>query len=144
MSSIFRQSVGASLALHAAALLAQSKKQLRTAEMSRRLGVSEAHLSKILQRLFRAGLVRGKRGPGGGFELSRPADEITLREIYEAVEGPIDEDLCPFDVPICTGGSCDLGDEFKNAAARLVEHMSTRKLSEYRPSFFAGNTPEES
>ena len=47
------------------------------------------YLEQIFQRLRRARLVTGKRGPGGGYVLARPAAEITLREIVEAVEGPI-------------------------------------------------------
>jgi Rrf2 family protein len=46
-------------------------------------------LEQIFQRLRKAGLVRGKRGPGGGYVLARPASEITLRDILEGVEGPL-------------------------------------------------------
>lgn len=48
------------------------------------------YLEQIFQRLRRAGLVSGRRGPGGGFRLARPAREITLRDVVEAVEGPLD------------------------------------------------------
>jgi len=143
MSSLFSQSVGASLALHAAAVLAGSKERMRAAEISEKLGASEAHLSKVMQRLFRAGLVRGQRGRRGGFALSRPPEEITLREVYEAIEGPLSESICPFDVPICAGASCPLGEEFKRAASLLIEYLSSCRLSEYRPSFFAKEDANE-
>jgi Rrf2 family protein len=48
------------------------------------------YLEQIFQLLRRARLVRGKRGPGGGYTLARPAKEITLRDVIEAVEGPLD------------------------------------------------------
>jgi Rrf2 family protein len=48
------------------------------------------YLEQIFQRLRRAKLVRGKRGPGGGYTLARPPREITLRDVIEAVEGPLD------------------------------------------------------
>jgi Rrf2 family protein len=48
------------------------------------------YLEQIFQRLRRAKLVRGKRGPGGGYTLARPAQDITLRDVIEAVEGPLD------------------------------------------------------
>jgi len=51
------------------------------------------YLEQIFQRLRRAELVRGKRGPGGGYVLARPAGEISLRHIVEAVEGPLEETL---------------------------------------------------
>ena len=47
------------------------------------------YLEQIFQRLRRAKLVLGKRGPGGGYTLARPASEITLRDVIEAVEGPL-------------------------------------------------------
>ena len=48
-------------------------------------------LEQIFQRLRRAGLVSGKRGPGGGYVLTRRPDEINLREVVEAIEGPFGE-----------------------------------------------------
>ena len=51
------------------------------------------YLEQIFQRLRKAELVRGKRGPGGGYVLARPAAEITLRDIVEAVEGPLADAL---------------------------------------------------
>jgi Rrf2 family protein len=59
----------------------------------RRIGerqrIPHRFLEQIFQRLRRAGLVSGKRGPGGGFVLTRPPSEISLREVVEAVDGPI-------------------------------------------------------
>jgi Rrf2 family protein len=59
----------------------------------RRIGerqrIPHAFLEQIFQRLRRAGLVTGKRGPGGGFLLTRPPSQISLREIVEAIDGPI-------------------------------------------------------
>jgi Rrf2 family iron-sulfur cluster assembly transcriptional regulator len=51
------------------------------------------YLEQIFQRLRKAELVRGKRGPGGGYVLARPPTDITLRHIVEAVEGPLAEGL---------------------------------------------------
>jgi Rrf2 family protein len=51
------------------------------------------YLEQIFQRLRRAELVRGKRGPGGGYVLAREPRAITLRDIVEAVEGPLADGL---------------------------------------------------
>ncbi len=53
-----------------------------------RQSIPTRYLEQIFQRLRRARLVTGKRGPGGGYVLARSPAEITLREIVEAVEGP--------------------------------------------------------
>lgn len=56
-----------------------------------RQGIPTRYLEQIFQRLRRAELIIGKRGPGGGYTLARPPARITLREIVEAVEGPLGE-----------------------------------------------------
>jgi Rrf2 family protein len=47
------------------------------------------YLLKVLQQLVRANILRSIRGPRGGFYLSRPARGITLLQIFEAIEGPL-------------------------------------------------------
>jgi len=61
--------------------------QLRV--IGERQGIPPRYLEQIFQRLRRAGLVTGKRGPGGGYSLLLAASEISLRAVVEAVEGPI-------------------------------------------------------
>jgi Rrf2 family protein len=58
-------------------------------EVSLATSIPETFLSKIFQRLVRSGLVRSRRGFRGGFLLARPASQITLREVIEALQGPI-------------------------------------------------------
>jgi Rrf2 family protein len=61
---------------------------IRVRVIGERQSIPTRYLEQIFQRLRRAKLVTGKRGPGGGYVLARPAAEISLREIVEAVEGP--------------------------------------------------------
>jgi Rrf2 family protein len=51
-------------------------------------------LAKIFQALAKAGIVKSHRGAKGGFSLARPAAEITVRDVIEAVEGPINLNVC--------------------------------------------------
>jgi Rrf2 family protein len=51
--------------------------------------ISLKYLLDILRDLKRAELVRSKRGPDGGFTLSRPATEISLADVFRAVDGPL-------------------------------------------------------
>ncbi len=62
--------------------------QLRV--IGERQGIPPRYLEQIFQRLRRAGLVQGKRGPGGGYTLLLDASQISLRDVVEAVEGPIE------------------------------------------------------
>jgi Rrf2 family protein len=58
--------------------------------ISERQRIPTRYLEQIFQRLRKAELVAGKRGPGGGYVLAREPREITLRDIVEAVEGPFE------------------------------------------------------
>lgn len=64
-----------------------------------RQAIPGRYLEQIFQRLRRARLVRGKRGPGGGYLLARPASEITLRDVVEAIDGPAKRWLAPVQRP---------------------------------------------
>jgi len=61
----------------------------RTAEVAHSQQIPEAYLAKIIQSLVRAGLVKSKRGAGGGVSLARPPAEITLGQVVEAGNGGI-------------------------------------------------------
>ncbi|MEX2660207.1 MAG: Rrf2 family transcriptional regulator [Acidimicrobiales bacterium] len=58
-------------------------------DIAERTGLPQPYLEQILLALKGAGLVRSKRGVGGGYVLARPPSQITLGEIVSAVEGPI-------------------------------------------------------
>ena len=58
-------------------------------DIAERTGLPQPYLEQILLALKGAGLVRSKRGVGGGYVLARPSEEILLAEIVSAVDGPI-------------------------------------------------------
>jgi Rrf2 family transcriptional regulator, iron-sulfur cluster assembly transcription factor len=70
-------------------------------DIAEAVDAAPAFLAKILQLLNLAGLVTSSRGVAGGFRLSRPAENITLREILEATEGPISVNVCVVDEDTC-------------------------------------------
>jgi Rrf2 family protein len=55
-------------------------------------GLPELFLLKVLKPLVAAGLLRSVKGPNGGYCLARPAKQITVLEVVEAVDGPIQGD----------------------------------------------------
>jgi Rrf2 family iron-sulfur cluster assembly transcriptional regulator len=58
-------------------------------------------LPKILSTLTKNGLIVSQRGAGGGIRLSRPAAEITVREVIEAIEGPFALNACLGEAGFC-------------------------------------------
>jgi Rrf2 family protein len=85
LSSKGRYSVRAmfDIAFHGEGAAAQIK------DIAERQGIPARFLEQIFQDLRRAGLVSSKRGPRGGYQLVRPAREISVGDILRAVEGPI-------------------------------------------------------
>ena len=61
---------------------------VRVQTIGERQRIPHRFLEQIFQRLRKAELVAGKRGPGGGYVLTRAPERISLREIVEAIEGP--------------------------------------------------------
>lgn len=87
---IFRLSQAARYALQgtiALARLPEGRYQLAEG-LARRHRLPANFLAKVMQRLATRGLLRGRRGPGGGYALARPASGIALSEIVGAVERP--------------------------------------------------------
>ena len=136
MSRPLKLSEAVAIALHSAALMGWAAPgRLAARTISQRFRVSEAHLSKVLQRLARAGVVDSTRGPRGGFSLAKPADETFLVEVYEAIEGPIGAGGCLFQQPLCDGGDCILGDVLVRANRELVEYLRNTSLGDLRHLF---------
>lgn len=116
MSHLMKVSEAASLALHSMAYLAGNPGvNVSTRQIAERLKVSEAHLSKVLQRMAQAGLVKSSRGPKGGFTLKIPAESITLLDIFETIEGRLEATDCLLGIPICNGTYCILGGAFETS-----------------------------
>ena len=63
--------------------------RVSTAALSEAERIPRPFLTKVISRLAAAGLVITSRGMGGGVSLARPSEEITLRNVIEAVDGPI-------------------------------------------------------
>jgi len=108
------------IALHSGGLRTQVK------DIAQRQKISPRYLEQIFQKLKKAGIVGGKRGPSGGYFLRKDPIEITVGEIIRVTEG----DLTP--VP-CEGGgksnqACDRAGE---CVAQIIWKEAGNKLNEY-------------
>lgn len=132
MESLLRISEAASLGIHAMAYLASAEpaKPQSVSALAEFLGVSEAHLSKVLQRLAKHSLVMSRRGPRGGFTLGRAAEEIRLLDVYEAIDGPLSAGACLLGRPICPPNSCVMGTILHDVYERVRDYLSATRLSD--------------
>ncbi|MFZ9863331.1 MAG: RrF2 family transcriptional regulator [Ilumatobacteraceae bacterium] len=95
-------------------------------DIAERTGLPQPYLEQILLALKGAGLVRSKRGVGGGYTLARPPAEIRLNEVISAVDGPIT--LGDFGEPHQDGscdheGQCVLLAIWKQAGDHMRQHL---------------------
>jgi len=71
-------------------------------EVARATKLPRPYLSKVIQRLAQAGLVRTFRGPGGGIELGKSPEAITLWSLVCATDGPSDVNRCALGIGECS------------------------------------------
>jgi Rrf2 family iron-sulfur cluster assembly transcriptional regulator len=76
------------------------------ADISDRQGISLSYLEQLFANLRRQGLVSSSRGPGGGYRLSRPADEVTVLDVITAVDEKVDATKCEGKGNCANGGKC--------------------------------------
>ena len=126
MASLIKITDAGAMALHAGVYLAAWDGRACTAgEMAAALQVSEAHLVKVLQHLTRARLVRTTRGPKGGYTLARPSARVSLRDVFEAIEGPLAPVKCLLKHKVCKGRACILGDVIQVINRRTMAYLTT-------------------
>jgi Rrf2 family protein len=80
-----------SYALHAVAFMAQQKhdRPIASHNIAQARGIPERFLLKVLKPLVSARVLLSIKGPNGGYRLAKKADDITMLEVLEAVDGPI-------------------------------------------------------
>ena len=104
-------------------------------DIAERTGLPQPYLEQILLALKGAGLVRSKRGVGGGYVLARPAAEITLADIVSAVDGPIvagDFGLPHQDGACDHEGQCVLLAIWGDVGERMRRQLAAVSLAEVR------------
>ncbi len=112
-------------------LALQADGALPARHLAQRTNVPKAFLHKITADLARAGLLQTQTGPGGGLSLGRPAEQITMQHILEAMEGPICLNICllrPHECPrdqLCPGH-----DFWGRLQTTLVEQLQATTLAD--------------
>lgn len=106
------------------------------AAIGERRHLSSAYLEQIFGKLRRAGLLEGIRGPTGGYRLSKPADQITVMQILDAVDASLEKSVCEKDRDCCDGeGECitfDLWDSLNEEMRRFLSGITLKGLAEQK------------
>ena len=103
-------------------------------EIARRQNLSYRYLERLFAGLRKAGIIRSVRGSQGGYQLARPASEILMLDVVEALEGPIRSVGCLDDPHICPiTESCvphDLWSRVNDAVQNVLAETTLAELVE--------------
>lgn len=111
-------------------------------EIARKENISLKYLEQVIIPLRSAGLVKSVRGSKGGYSLAKPPSEISLNDLVEILEGPIDLTACLRDPKACQrSSSCvtrDIWKEVSDTIYRIfhgitLEEMVNRKRAKEGP-----------
>jgi len=114
-------------------------KGLPLRDISQRQHISLDYLEQIVPALKAAGLVRARRGAQGGYQLAKPAHEITIYEAMIALEGPFDPMMCLTEsqeadkLGCLASGSCavqEVWQEMKSAVEAVLKRLTLGELVE--------------
>lgn len=131
MGNILRISEAASIALHAMLILAAKQLTFYSVkEIAARLNVSENHLSKVLQRLVKAGLVVSVKGNKGGFKIAKDPQYLFLLDVYEAIDGKFQPSTCLLNRTPCEN-NCIMGDLMASINDQVKQFFTKTNLLEF-------------
>jgi len=131
MSRVVHISEAATIGLHSMIMIARANKMLNIQQITELTKTSPNHLAKVMQRLVKANFLKSTRGPLGGFQLRKDPAKITILNVYEAIEGPIEIDACPMDQPVCPFDRCLVGTAVKKATEDIIEHFRSQTLADF-------------
>ncbi len=131
MAQFVSLSEASAIGLHSMVYIATSNVKLNVGQISEFIGSSRHHVAKVLQRLAKEGFISSNRGPSGGFELKMAPEDITLLDIYEAIEGTIDTHICLGNKVVCPFKKCIFGDMSHKMAFEFRNYMQSHNLAEY-------------
>ncbi|MBC2581176.1 Rrf2 family transcriptional regulator [Clostridium sp. DJ247] len=90
-------------------------------------------LLKLLRKLTMAGIIRSYRGINGGYALNKQPEDISLKDVIEAIDGPIFINRCLYDPTHCNlnrTNKCDIHHAISKIQSRLIKDLSNVTFSD--------------
>jgi FeS assembly SUF system regulator len=114
-----------------ATLAAHPEQRLTAAEVSERTHIALPTVSKLLKLLQRGGLVNSMRGSHGGYQLARPAQEISAAAILDTIEGAIALTECSTGHSMCgIASTCRVGNAWQRVNAAIRRALNDVSLAQ--------------
>ena len=129
---MLRLSEGTAIALHSIVYINNVKWPATVKEISTKFGISDNHLSKVLQRFVKEGILVSVKGPKGGFSLVDKYKNMSLLDVYEIFEGKFQYRKCLFCNSDKVCEECIMSDFITNTDKIFIEYMSNTKISDFK------------
>ncbi|GAB4144837.1 MAG: Rrf2 family transcriptional regulator [Planctomycetaceae bacterium] len=105
------------------------------ADVAEFYGISGPHVAKVVNQLARLGYIRSVRGAGGGIELARDPEEISIGEVIRAFEGPMHLLDCVGTRDVCAIQKfCKLLGVLAEAEKRQTDYLNGVSLADVLPT----------
>jgi Rrf2 family protein len=130
MSKILAISEANAIAFHGMVLIAKSNSAINAIQIAEKMNASKHHVSKVMQRLVKSGIISSTRGPSGGFFLIQKPETIKLIDILESVEGKVTITQCPIDTVECPFGDCLMGGICYNLSKKMMDYIEKTTLAD--------------
>ena len=111
-------------------LATEEQRVMGATEIAKMTDVPQSYLIKVLQQLTRDGIIKSKRGKGGGFSLALPSNEISLLQIVSAVDPIKRIKTCPLNLPSHCQSLCPLHSKLDSSFATLEKSLGEAFVSE--------------
>jgi len=123
--------------VHAMALITNSDSDgpVSVKTIAAHLKVSETYLAKVLQPIVKEGFLNSSRGAKGGFTMRKKPEEIMVLELVTLLEGPLPENNCLFNHPVCERGSCPFSGLSKKIRKTIMEELKGISIKDVSESF---------
>lgn len=100
-------------------------------EIAEKMDIPEGFLARIFQILAKSGIIRSHRGKKGGFSLARSPEQISMKDVIEALEGPLTLNRCLSDFGDCGREElCSLHDIWAEIQANLIATLEQANFAE--------------
>jgi len=116
--------------LRALLVLAQRDGPASVAHLAQQTAVPAHFLHKVMRALAGAGVVSAQRGPGGGYSLALPPEQVSVAQVMQAVQGPLVMNRCLLGPDRCPqAGSCRLTATWQAVQEQVVRFLETLTLA---------------
>lgn len=123
--------------IHAMALITNSDSEhpVSVKFIAKNLNVSETYLAKVLQPIVKEGFLNSSRGAKGGFTMKKKPEDIMVLDLVTLLEGPLPENNCLFDHPVCEKGTCPFSNLSEKIRKTIMEELKGISIKDVAEGF---------